>query len=384
MIKPKFSRGLLALAIISSFGITACTPDNEASASKEQRPSRPAQGVTFVELEHNSVAITRTLTGKVFPSISEAVRPQTDGVIREVLFTEGSWIKKGDPLYQLDDEQNKAALNISRSALASAEARLSSVSQSTKRSAELIKINAISAQDHERSITELKQAQADVSLAKSTVRQNEILLSYSKIVSNTSGFAGKSSVTEGALVTARQADPMVIIQKIDPAYIEVRQSSKDLASIRKQLGGKGEGDLPVVVITESGDEYEHTGTLSLTDYKADSGTGSVLLRININNPDKELLPGMIVKAVVNHGIKDETILLPQRALQRSARGGSFVFVVKDDNTIESRPVVVSNTVGSDWILESGLEAGEKVVIEGLQKIGPGMTVNPTEKAKHTL
>lgn len=374
MHKKKFSYNAIATVIIACIGLTACDQDKKDKA----KVAPPPQAVTVSILKTEPVAITRTLTGKVVSSSYEDVRPQADGTIKDILFTEGSWIVKGQPLYQLDNEKSKAALEIAQASLSSAQAKLNSVSKSSNRSKQLIKINAISTEDYEKSITSLLQAEADVKLAAATLKQQEILLSYSTIKSNISGFVGKSNVTVGALVTTNQAQALTTIQQLDPVYIELQQSSKDLLSIRQQLAGEL-ANHPVLIITDSGEEYEHSGVLSLTDYKTDPSTGNVLLRVDVSNPDYQLLPGMLVKAVVTQGVRENGLLLPQRALQRGARGQASVFVVDEKNTVESKIVTVSNTIGNNWLVEEGLEPLDKVVVEGVQKIGPGMIVNPTEK-----
>ncbi len=363
--------GLMAIAAI----LTAC-------GGKESAPQGPeAVPVTVVTLAPESVTLTRELPGRASPYLVAEVRPQVNGIIEQRLFTEGGTVEAGQPLYQIDDATYRANHASAEAALARARATLHSAQLMARRSEGLVAIKAVSEQDHENAVAALKQAEADVAAAEAAVRSARVTLSYARITSPISGRIGKSSVTQGALVTANQAAPLATVQQLDPIYVDLNQSSAELLQLRKSLAAgkfKGARDLPVTVLLEDGTRYEHEGKLTFTDVTVDPATGSVTLRVLVPNPDNVLLPGGYVRALIGSGVRQEALLVPQQGIARDPKGHTTALVVGTDGKAEARAVEVSQTVGDKWLVEGGLIAGDRVIVEGLQKVRPGVPVQATE------
>lgn len=373
----RFSLRALFLPLAASVLLTAC-------GEKQAPPQAPAVGqVTVVTLQPETVTLTRELPGRVNPFLVAEVRPQVGGIVEKRLFTEGGLVKAGDPLYQIDAATYRANLSSARASLARSQATLKAAQLNAARSAELAKIDAVSKQDNENAIAALRQAEADVGVSRAAVEVNNVTLGYSNILAPISGRIGKSSVTQGALVTANQVDALATIQQLDPIYVDLTQSSAELLQLRRELvaGTLTEtNDVPVQVVLEDGSHYGHTGKLEFSEVTVDPSTGSYLLRVEVPNPQDLLLPGMYVRAVIGSGERANAILVPQQGIARDPKGNTSAMVVSAENTVEVRPVKVSRTVGDRWLVDDGLVAGDKVIVEGLQKIGPGMPVNATEKS----
>jgi membrane fusion protein, multidrug efflux system len=364
----------LIAILLFSMVIAACGKD----AATPQAGPVP---VTVVTLKAAPVTLTRELAGRTTPFLVAEVRPQVTGLVTDRLFTEGALVSAGQPLYQLDDATHRADARSAEAALARANAALESARLKARRSDELIKIHAISEQDHDNATAALLQAQADVGVARAALQASNVVLGYSRITAPIAGRIGKSTVTPGALVTANQEAALATVQQLDPIYIDLTQSSGELLQLRKALGGdKAEGakDLPVTVLLEDGSRYPHDGRLTFADVTVDPSTGSFALRVIVPNPDNLLLPGMYVRAVVGNGVLENALLVPQQGISRDPKGQANAMVVGADNKIEARVVQVSQTIGDQWLVTSGLNAGDRVVIEGLQKIRPGAVVAATE------
>lgn len=360
----------------------AIVPLLTACGSKDAAPQGPgAVPVTVVTLAPEAVTLTRELPGRVTPYLVAEVRPQVNGIIEQRLFTEGGTVEAGQPLYQIDDATYRANYASAEAALARARATLHSAQLLARRSEGLVAIKAVSEQDHENAVAALKQAEADVAATAAAVQSARVTLSYARITSPISGRIGKSSVTQGALVTANQAAPLVTVQQLDPIYVDLNQSSAELLQLRKSLAaGKFEGarDLPVTVLLEDGTRYEHEGKLAFTDVTVDPATGSVTLRVVVPNPENVLLPGGYVRALIGSGVRQDALLVPQQGIARDPKGHTTALVVGTDGKAEARAVEVSQTVGDKWLVEGGLIAGDKVIVEGLQKVRPGVPVQATE------
>ena len=369
--RPRLLASLLALTGL----VTAC--GNEVTA--------PAPGgavpVTVVTLEPTTVTLRRELPGRVTPYMVAEVRPQVSGIVAERLFTEGSVVEAGQPLYQLDDARYRADYESAKAALAGARARLNSARLYAERAAELIKINAISRQDHDNAVAALQQAEADVAAANAALNSARVTLDYARIVAPISGGIGRSAVTKGALVTTDQDRMLTKIQQYDPIYVDVTQSSAELLELRKELAaGKIEsaGELPVTILLEDGSGHEHQGRLAFAELNVDPSTGQYVSRVIVPNPDYMLLPGMYVRAVLSTGVRPNALLVPQQGVSRNSKGESTAMVVGADGNAELRTLQVSRTIDDRWLVESGLAAGDRVVIEGLQKIRPGVPVQAIE------
>jgi membrane fusion protein, multidrug efflux system len=345
------------------------------------QPQMGPPAVTVVTLQTEPVTLTRELPGRTTPYVVAEVRPQVTGIVEERLFTEGSFVEAGQPLYQLDDATYRAAYNSARASLSRARAALEVARLNAERAAELVKVNAVSRQEHENAVAAFEQAKADVGVAEAQVAATAVKLGYARITSPIAGRIGKSSVTQGALVTADQAEPLATVQQLDPIYVDLTQSASELLELRRALAlgsiQEAEG-MPVAVLLEDGTRYGEEGELAFTDVAVDPSTGSFSLRVVVPNPDHMLMPGMYVRAVISNAVLEEGLLVPQQGITRDPRGNASAMVVAKDGTVQVRPVELSRTIGDKWLVRDGLLAGDRVIVEGLQKIQPGMPVEATE------
>ncbi len=336
----------------------------------------------MVTLKSETVGLTRELPGRTNAFLVAEVRPQVNGIVAKRLFTEGGMVKAGEPLYQIEDASYRAQANSARAQLARAEATANAARLSAKRITELAKVDAVSQQDLENAVAAQKQAEADVGAARASLDAANVTLGYARITAPISGRIGKSSVTQGALVSAGQANALATVQQLDPIYVDLTQSSAELLQLRRELAAGRLQDnqtLPVSILMEDGSTFEHKGTLEFSEVSVDPATGSFGLRVKVDNPDGLLMPGMYVRAVIGGGVRSDAVLVPMQGIARDPKGDTTAMVVGKDNKVEVRPVKVSRTVGDKWLVEEGLKAGDKVIVEGLQKIGPGMPVKATEK-----
>ncbi len=349
-------------------------------------PEMPPPQVTVVTLKEQPVRLTRELPGRTRAFLIAEVRPQVDGIVKEQLFTEGGIVEAGQALYQLDDAQYRAAYESAKASLARAEAALEVARLNAGRTAELVKTNVISQQERENAVATLHQAQADVGVAEAAVESSAVVLGYARIEAPISGRIGKSSVTQGALVTANQAVPLATVQQFDPIYVDLAQSSRELLALRQDLATgrlSTTNDIPVTIVLENGQPYEHPGTFKFADVTVDPSTGSFSLRVLVPNPDHLLMPGMYVRAVITPAVVQDAVLAPQRGITHDPKGNATAMVVEQDGTVARREVTVSRTVGDQWLVQDGLAAGDRVVVAGLQKIQPGMPVVVTEAGTGT-
>lgn len=369
----------LVLPLALSLALVAC------KGGEAPQQGGPGQ-VTVVTLKPAPVTLKRELAGRANGYQVAEVRPQVSGIVAKRLFTEGSLVKEGQPLYQLDDAAYRAQANSARAQLARAQASANAARLAARRSSELVKSRVISVQDDENAQAAWKQADADVLAARAALDAANVTLGYARITAPISGQIGKSSVTQGALVSAGQATPLATINQLDPIYIDVSQSSAELLQLRREMAEgrlQGASELPVEILLEDGSTFAHKGTLEFSEVSVDPSTGSYGLRVRVENPEHVLMPGMFVRAVVGSGVRPDGLLVPMQGIARDAKGNTSAMVVDDAGKVAVRQVVVSRTVGDKWLVESGLKAGDKVIVEGLQKIGPGMPVQATEKGAET-
>lgn len=365
---------LMPLSAALALALAAC-----GGGQDPQQAPKPA--VTVATLAAQQVTLTRELPGRTHAWLVAEVRPQVNGLVAKRLFTEGALVEAGQPLYQLDDATYRAAANSARAQLARAEATRTAAQLTARRTAELVKIDAVSRQDNDNAQAALKQAEADVGAARAALDAANVPLGHARITAPISGRIGKSSVTQGALVTANQAAPLATVQQLDPIHVDLTQTSAELLQLRKALAAgtlESSASLPVTILLEDGTAYAHPGTLKFSEVSVDPGTGSFSVRVEVANPDQVLLPGMYVRAVVGAGVRNDAILVPQRGIGRDAKGNTTAMVVGADGTVDVRPVRVSQTIGDAWLVEDGLAAGDRVVTAGLQKIKPGDAVEVTE------
>ena len=373
---------LLPVLLAVSVALVACKKEAAGPQGPGPDGAMPPPEVTVVTLKPQTVTLTRELPGRANPSLIAEVRPQVSGIVRRLLFTEGGSVRAGQALYQLDETAFRADHNSAQAQVARAQATLTTARLNATRSAQLARIDAVSKQDDENAQAALRQAQADLRAAQAAVQGASVPLGFTRITAPISGRIGKSTVTQGALVTANQAAPLATIQRMDPMYVDLTQSSTELLQLRREIeAGQLEGtrEVPVEILLEDGSRYPHTGQLSFAEATVDQTTGRVALRVVVPNPDQMLLPGMYVRAQLAHGERRDALLVPQPGIARDPKGETTAMVVGADGKVAPRPVKVSRTVGDSWLVEEGLKAGDRVVVEGLQKIQPGAAVKAVEQ-----
>jgi len=330
-------------------------------------------------VQEQRVTITTELPGRTSAYLVAEVRPQVSGIIQKRLFTEGDDVKAGDVLYQIDQAPYQASYDTVRAALARAEANLPSVRSRVERYKELVAINAVSRQDYDDAAAALKQAEAEVEVNKAAVETARINLAYTRITAPISGRIGRSNVTVGALATAHQGTPFTTIQQLDPIYVDATQSSANLLQLKRNIAagrikGDGPGQARVQLLLEDGTPYPLEGNLKFSDVTVDPSTGSFILRIVFPNQKHTLLPGMYVRPVVQEGIVERAILVPQQAVSRDPKGNPVVLIVDAEGKVERRMITVGRAIGDKWNVSSGLKPGDRLIVEGVQKVRPGVSV----------
>jgi len=342
------------------------------------QPGTPTP-VSVVALKTEPVALKRELPGRTRAFVIAEVRPLVTGIIKERLFTEGAEVEAGDPLYQLVDSTYRAAVASAKAAVVRAQAALELARLDANRAEELRDSNVLSEQEQDRIMATYNQAAADLEVAEAELQSAALPLSYARIRSPIAGRVGKSHVTQGALVTKDQAEALTVVQQLDPVYVDVTQSASELLALRRLLEEsdiRNADGIPVTILLSDGTEYPFQGELAFSDVSVDPMTGSVDFRIIVPNPDRLLLPGMYVRAVVSNAVLQDALLVPQQGIMRTPQGEAFAMVVNADNTVERRMVEVSQTIGDRWLVRAGLAAGDRVIVEGLQKVAPGVQVDP--------
>jgi membrane fusion protein, multidrug efflux system len=359
--------------LVAGLMMTGCGKKTAASGPPPSGP--PEVGVVVVEPQR--VALTTELSGRTSALLIAEVRPQVGGVIKKRLFTEGGDVKAGQVLYQIDSATYQAAYNSAKAAEARAEANLGGVRLKEQRYQDLVKIKAVSQQDCDDAHAALKQAEADVAASRAAVETARINLAYTKVTAPISGRIGRSTVTDGALVTASQPTALATIQQLDSMYVDVTQSTAELLKLKQNLANgvmKKSGSAQVKLLMEDGSPYPLPGTLKFSEVTVDQSTGSVILRAVFPNPKQALLPGMFVRAILEEGVNENAILVPQRGVTRNPKGEAMVMAVGAEEKVEPRPIKVVRTVGDNWLVSEGLKAGDRVILEGIQKARPGTPV----------
>lgn len=368
MRSPVITGAAVALAVF----LSACG----AKAPEGPDPNAPTPvGVVVVRTE--PVRLTMELSGRTSASLVSEVRPQVNGVIKARLFEEGATVRAGQALYQIDPAPYRAALDSAQAALAQAQASATAAKLKADRYRELAAINAVSKQDNDDAQAAAQAAAANVQGQRAAVQAAKINLDYTRVVAPVSGRIGKSSVTPGALVTANQAAPLATVQNLDTIYVDVTQSAADLLKLRRAMAAGTLGapqSAKVQLVLEDGSVHPTPGTLQFSDITVDPGTGSVGLRAVFPNPDETLLPGLYVRARLEQAVATQGILTPQAAVSRDPKGGATVYVVDAKGRAQLRPVKADRTVGDKWLVTAGLKPGERVIVEGLQKVRPGGAV----------
>lgn len=364
---------LLSSLIFSAILLSGC--DNSA----DQQAHAPTPQVTVHVVNNAPLSITTELPGRTSAFRVAEVRPQVSGIILKRHFIEGSDVQAGESLYQIDPATYQAAYDSAKSDESKAQAAAAIAHLTVKRYVPLLGTKYISQQDYDQAVATARQADADVMAAKAAVESARINLAYTKVTSPITGRIGKSSVTEGALVTNGQSDAMATVQQLDPIYVDVTQSSSDFMRLKQESLQHGGEAKSVQLLMENGQAYSLKGTLQFSDVTVDESTGSITLRAIFPNPQHTLLPGMFVRARIDEGVNPNAMLVPQQGVTRTPRGDATVLLVNDKNQVEMRNVVASQAIGDQWLITSGLKSGDKVIVSGLQKVHPGATVKAEEE-----
>ncbi len=339
----------------------------------------------MVTLAPRPVEITTELPGRTAAYRVADVRPQVSGIIQKRLFTEGSLVQEGQQLYQIDPATYQAAYDSAQSSLVSAEATRALNRLTEQRQKKLADSHVISPQDYDNAFANLRVAEAQFASAQANVESASVNLNYTKVYAPISGRIGRSSVTEGALVTNGQSSALATVQQLDPIYVDLTRSSNQLLRLEQEIDSgqlkSVRDEKPTVrLILEDGEQYPLPGKLEFSEVSVDQSTGSVVVRAVFPNPREVLLPGMFVRAVVEEGTVDNAILAPQRGVSRNQRGEPTALVIGNDNKVELRTLKSDRAIGENWLITDGLKVGDKLIVEGLQKIAPGVQVRPTEVA----
>ncbi|WP_455817009.1 efflux RND transporter periplasmic adaptor subunit [Pseudomonas cerasi] len=376
------NRGLTPLAAVlmlsGSLVLTGC--DNKESQQAGQQQQAPEVGITT--LKSAPLKITTDLPGRTSSFRIAEVRPQVSGIILKRNFVEGSDIKAGESLYQIDPATYQAAYSSAKGDLAQAQANAQIAAVTVKRYKPLLGTKYISQQDYDTAIATQSQTAAAVQAAQATVETARINLAYTRVTSPISGRIGKSSVTEGALVASAQTTALATVQQLDPIYVDVTQSSEDFMRLRDELNAgklqQTNGKAEVKLLMQNGSEYAQSGTLEFSDVTVDETTGSITLRAVFPNPDHNLLPGMFVRARLDEGTNPNALLVPQQGITRTPTGQATAMVVGADNKVEVRNLTADQAFGDKWLVSAGLKEGDRVIVTGLQRVKPGAVVTPQE------
>jgi membrane fusion protein, multidrug efflux system len=366
-------KGVTAFLTLT-MALTGC-----GSGSGQQAGPPPVPEVAVVTMQTQQVELTTELPGRTSPYLVAEIRPQVNGIIQRRLFREGADVKAGQLLYQIDPAPFQVAYDSAKASLGKAQANLPSIRLRAERYRELLVDRAVSKQDYDDASATMEQARAEIAYWKSQVDAARINLGYTRVIAPIAGRIGKSSVTDGALVTAYQPTSLATIQQLNPIYVDVTQASAELLNLKRklesgQLSSTGADGRKVRILLEDGTPYPLEGTLQFRDITVDPATGSFALRIVVPNPNYLLLPGMFVRAVVQEGIAAQALLVPQQGVTRTPKGDPVALVVDETGTAQQRQLTLNRAIGDQWLVSAGLKAGERLIVEGLLKVRPGAQV----------
>lgn len=357
--------------------LTGCGDKGAASSQAGAKP-RPTE-VTYVEAKAGENLVATELSGRTNAYYEAEIRPQVNGILQKRLFTEGADVKAGQQLYQIDPSTYEASLKSAQASLAEAQATLVRARADAKRSSALVKINAVSKQSDDSAQAALKSAEAAVKSAEAAVSTARINLQYTKVLSPISGRVGRSDFTAGALMTAYQSTPLTTVQQLDPIYVDVTQTAEEVLRYKREIAAgtmktDAEGNARVTLKLSDGTPYPHEGKLTFKDVTADESTGTVKLRAVFPNPERDLLPGLFVRATINEGLLPNTFRISQQCVRFDVRGNPYVFVIDKDSKIASKNVKTVRSDGTSWVI-TGLADGDRVVFEGFQRVAVGQQVS---------
>jgi membrane fusion protein, multidrug efflux system len=378
-VSPKYLLAVMVLSVVLPTG---------GCGRKQSPPPPPVPEVAAVTIRPEQVVLTTELPGRTSAYRVAEIRPQVNGILQKRMFNEGADVKAGQVLYQIDPAPYQSALTNARAALSRAEANLPAIRSRVGRYKDLIPDKAVSQQDYDDVAAALKQAEAEIEVNKAVVETARINLGYTQVTAPISGRIGRSGVTEGALVTASQPLALATIQQLDPIYVDVPQSTADLLRLKRRLTAghldrEGTNQKKVQLLLEDGTTYSKEGTLQFQDVTVDPTTGSVILRVVFPNPEGVLLPGMFERAVVKEGVNRQAILIPQQSVSRDTKGNPSALIVDAGGKVQPRMIEIDRAIGDKWLVSSGLSSGDRVIVEGMQKVRPGASVKvvPFEAAK---
>jgi membrane fusion protein (multidrug efflux system) len=371
---------ICAATAVLVLGLAGCGQQQKDAQAKGQGAVPEAMVTT---LAPQRVEIISELPGRTTPYRVAEVRPQVTGVVLKRLFTEGGEVRADQQLYAINPASYQAAYDSARASLARAQAALNSAQLLAERYRTLIEAHAVSKQQYDDAVATQQQAEADIASAKAAIETARINLVYTKVLAPISGRVGRSTVTEGALVTSDQTAALATVQQLDPIYVDVTQSTTQLLRLQRELANgqlqtASANQATVKLVFDDGTEYSQPGKLLFSEVTVDQGTGSVTMRAVFPNPQRELLPGMFVHARLVEGVHEQALLVPQRGVSRNQRGEPTALVVGQDNKVEMRVLKVDRAIDDKWLVLDGVKAGDKVVVEGLQKARPGMVVRAVE------
>jgi len=367
-------RNIILIILLGCFLIAGCNEQKQVAPH-----ARLAPEVSIVTVKPEKVMTTTELPGRTSAYRIAEIRPQVSGIVQKRLFTEGSNVKAGQELYQIDAALLQAALEKSLAALNRAKSNLPALQARVKRYKTLLLGKAVSQQDYDDTIASLMNVKADIQYWKGIVATARINLSYTRVVAPISGRIGKSNVTDGAIVTAYQPIAIATIQQMDPIYVDIPQSTTELLHLKKLLKDSRfnqhtNNQNKVSLFLEDGTAYPLEGKLQFSDVTVDPTTGSVIMRVVFPNPEGVLLPGMFVRAVIKEGLNEEAILIPQQGVSRDPKGNPYAMIVAAKNKVEIRMLTIDRAVNDKWLILSGLTPGDLVIVEGLQMLRPGTVV----------
>ncbi len=371
---------VILAGIMAITGLVACDKGEESANSAPQ--GMPAMPVDYEIITTLDVPVISNLTGRTSAVRTAEVRPQVSGVILKRFFKEGSVVKEGEQLYQIDPAVYEAQLASAKANLAQAEASAHSAQLRYNRYKQLVSTNAISKQDYDDAEANFRSAKAAVLAAQANVKTAEINVAYTKVYAPITGIISRSNVTEGALVTTAQGQALATIQQLDPMYLDLGQSVNDHITLRKNIVNgtfdPNKDGQQVDVYLENGDKYDQKAKLEFSEVTVDESTGMVTVRAIVPNKDQILLPGMYVRAEINEGIKKNAVVIPQISVMRQTNGTSIVYVIDKNNTVEQRVISFSSETKDKYVVTSGVQPGEKIITSNLQKIGPHAPVMPLD------
>lgn len=372
--RARFVQGTALLTL--TLALAACDKQEQAAP-----PQMPPVDVSVLAVQAERTALITELPGRVEATRVAEVRARVPGIVLKRTFEEGTDVKAGQVLFQIDPAPLQAALNAAKANLASAEAALVNAQQLEKRYAPLVKARAVSQQEYDQALAAYRQAQAAVAQQKAALEQARLNLGYATVDAPIAGRVGNALVTEGALVGQGEVTPMAVVQQIDPIYVNFTQSTNELlrlqeAALAGRLSTEGANEAPVTLVLGTGSEYKHQGKLLFSGITVDPSTGQISVRAEFPNPDKQLLPGMFVRGRVAQGVADQAISVPPQAVQRNPDGSAYVLIVDQNNTAQIRPVQAGAMMADKWVISSGLQVGDRVILNRFQQVRPGSPVKP--------